>query len=196
MKPGDLLYLPRGQYHYALADDGGCIHIAFGVTYPIGIDVVGYLFDRLVADPLCRQNLPQGDPAALRVHLAALGARMGEILGEPQTASDIETFIRGYRYIREPFDMAELLSADAVRYVVKADGVRLIEQNGRHGLVKAGSRQAVGVPSEVAPMVAWVLDRPGFARAELEQAFPQAGRPALDKFVGDMERMLLIALRD
>ena len=32
MEPGDLLYLPRGQYHDALADEGGTVHIAFGVT--------------------------------------------------------------------------------------------------------------------------------------------------------------------
>ena len=25
LRPGDLLYLPRGQYHYALADDGACV---------------------------------------------------------------------------------------------------------------------------------------------------------------------------
>jgi ribosomal protein L16 Arg81 hydroxylase len=70
MKPGDLLYLPRGQYHYALADDGGCIHIAFGVTYPIGIDVVSYLFERMIADPLSRGTSRAADAAALAAHLA------------------------------------------------------------------------------------------------------------------------------
>jgi len=196
MKPGDILYLPRGQYHYALADDGGCIHIAFGVTYPIGIDVVGYLFERLIADPLCRRNLPQGDPAALGAHLRAMGKRIGEVLGEGQTRADIEAFIQGYRYSRETFDMAALLAPQTAHYAVKADGIRLVEQQGRHGLVKAGSRQAVAVPEGVAPLVAWVLERQGFERGELDRAFPAAGQAALDKFIGDMERMLLIALRD
>ena len=52
LKPGDVLYLPRGQYHYALAEDGGCIHIAFGVTYPIGMDVVQYLQQQILTEPL------------------------------------------------------------------------------------------------------------------------------------------------
>lgn len=195
LKPGDLLYLPRGQYHYALADDGGCIHIAFGVTYPIGIDLVGYLYERLIADPLCRNNLPQGDPGALDGHLAALGQRIASILTEPATRTDIEAFIRGYRYVRETWEMAALLEPTSVTYAVKADGIRLIEQDGRHGLVKAGSRQAVAVPGEVAPMVAWVLQRQAFARGELDEAFPAAGTPALDRFVLDMERMALIAVR-
>jgi hypothetical protein len=195
LKPGDLLYLPRGQYHYALADDGGCIHIAFGVTYPIGIDLVGYLYERLIADPLCRRNLPQGDPEALKGHLGALGQQIARILGEPATQADIESFIKGYRYVREPWDMAKLLEPTAVSYAVKANGVKLIEQQGRHGLVKEGSRQAVAVPKEVATMVAWVLEREAFERGELDQAFAAAGKPALDRFIQDMERMALIAVR-
>lgn len=196
MKPGDLLYLPRGQYHYALADDGGCIHIAMGVTYPIGIDVVSYLFERLIADPLCRKNLPQGEPGELGRHLAALGGRIGEILSEERTQADVEAFIQGYRYSRESFDMAALLDPVAESYVVKAEGIRLVEQQGRHGLAKAGTRQAVAVPQELVPMVAWVLERERFARQELEGAFPQVGAAALDKFVADMQRMLLIARPD
>lgn len=193
MKPGDLLYLPRGQYHYALADDGGCIHIAFGVTYPIGIDVVRYLFERMIVDPLARRNLPRGDPAALASHLKALGGRIAEVLGEPRTRADIEAFSEGYRYIRETFDMAELLSPESLPYAVKGQGIRLIEQGGRFGLVKEGSRQAVAVPAEVASMVAWVLKRQGFRRGELDAAFPAAGKAALDRFIQDMERMALIA---
>jgi bifunctional lysine-specific demethylase and histidyl-hydroxylase MINA len=195
LKPGDLLYLPRGQYHYALADDGGCIHIAMGVTYPIGIDLVGYLYERLIADPLCRRNLPQGDGAALDGHLAALGERISSIMTEPATRRDIEAFIKGYRYVREPYDMAKLLEPAAVTYAVKANGVKLIEQQGRHGLVKEGSRQAVAVPKEVAAMVAWVLKREAFERGELDQAFAAADKPALDRFIQDMERMALIAAR-
>ena len=195
LKPGDLLYLPRGQYHYALADDGGCIHIAMGVTYPIGIDLVGYLYERLIADPLCRKNLPQGDPAALGGHLASLGERIASIMSEPATRADIERFVDSYRYIREPWDMAALLEPEAITYAVRANGVKLIEQQGRHGLVKEGSRQAVAVPKEVAGMVVWVLKREAFTRDELDRAFDKAGKPALDRFVQDMERMALIAAR-
>ncbi len=45
------------------------------------------------------------------------------------------------------------------------------------------------MPGEVAPMVAWVLERRGFTRTELDQAFPLAEKPVLDRFVQDMERM-------
>jgi len=43
LKPGDLLYLPRGQYHDALASKSGSIHIAFGLTYFKPIDLMGVI---------------------------------------------------------------------------------------------------------------------------------------------------------
>ena len=70
LRPGDLLYLPRGQYHYALADDGPCVHVAWGVTYPIGMDVVSYAFERMVGEAIGR-----AEPARAR---RAPGAHRGD----------------------------------------------------------------------------------------------------------------------
>ena len=93
MEPGDLLYLPRGQYHDALADEGGTVHIAFGITYPIGMDVMTFLFDRVAAEPEFRANLPRLDhpeaAAALQDRLTALGDRIRAVLAEPKTAAQI-----------------------------------------------------------------------------------------------------------
>jgi ribosomal protein L16 Arg81 hydroxylase len=75
LKPGHLLYLPRGQYHYALADEEPCAHIAWGATYPIGLDAVTYLFERLVHEPVARANLARGDRARLGAQLRKIGER-------------------------------------------------------------------------------------------------------------------------
>ena len=32
LRPGDLLCIPRGQYHDALASQNGAIHVAFGLA--------------------------------------------------------------------------------------------------------------------------------------------------------------------
>jgi mannose-6-phosphate isomerase-like protein (cupin superfamily) len=192
MRPGDLLYLPRGQYHYALADEGATVHIAFGVTYPIGIDVVTYLFERLVAEPLCRANLPQGDPRALGERLTGIGRRMLEILGEPRTLADIRAFQEGYHYPRAEYALPEVIETAEERFRVKAQGVRLIEQGGRAGLAKPGTREAVEIPPPVKAQVAWVLGRQEFGRRELGAAFPQEPAAKLDKLLGDLRRMALI----
>ena len=71
MEPGDLLYLPRGQYHDALADEGGTMHIAFGITYPIGMDVMTFLFvgSRLSrsSGPTCRAPPTPRRPRPCRI---------------------------------------------------------------------------------------------------------------------------------
>ena len=192
LTPGDLLYLPRGQYHYALADDGPCAHVAFGVTYPIGLDVVSYLFERMVHEPLARANLPQADEAALQARLGQLGARIAAVLEEARTREDIQRQIAAFRYPRETYDLPELIEQAEERYLVQRAGVRLVEQGGRHGLAKAGTREAVEVPAAVKDLVAWVLARDGFKRAEFGRAFPGIEPAKLDRFLADMVRMKLL----
>jgi len=191
LKPGDILYLPRGQYHYALADDGGCVHIALGVTYPIGVDAISLLFERMIAEPLCRANLPQ-DEKALAHRLEAIGKRTAEVLRAPETLAVMLAHQENFRYPRHSFDLPELLDDRDLAFRVTADGVRLVEQQGRFGLVKTGSRQAVEVPADRAPMVKWVLARSEFAKGELADAFENQPAAELDKLILDLRGMALI----
>ena len=43
MTPGDVLYLPRGQYHDALASDGASLHLSFGIGRATVLDFVSVL---------------------------------------------------------------------------------------------------------------------------------------------------------
>ena len=192
LKPGDLLYLPRGQYHYALADEGPCAHIAFGATYPIGLDAVSYLFERMVHEPLARANLPHADPQAMTRRLKELGQRIAAVLSEPRATADLVAFQEGYRYPRSTYDLPELiLRADEV-FEVRRAGVRLVEQGGRWGLLKEGSRQAVEVPAGARELMAWLLARDRFAKKELAASFPARPTPELERFLADVGRMGLL----
>jgi bifunctional lysine-specific demethylase and histidyl-hydroxylase MINA len=196
MEPGDLLYLPRGQYHDALADEGGTVHVAFGVTYPIGMDVVSFLFERVVAEPEFRANLPrQGGPAAeqaLAERLSLLGDRIRGVLAEPKTAAQIAALQRGFRYPRHAYALPDLLAEPAEdRFRVRAKGIRLVRQNGRYGLVQEGSRAATEVPAEIGTLVRWVLERREFSRTELAAAFPERGGAQLDQLLRDLGAMRL-----
>ena len=189
MEPGDLLYLPRGQYHDALADEGGAVHIAFGVTYPIGIDVMSLLFERVVAEPEFRANLPRRDRCptperALAAHLDALAGAARQGPGRaPDRAADrgaAAGLSLSAPQLR-PAGPAERRPRIPLR--VRAKGIRLVQQGGRFGLVPEGSRAATEVPAEVSGMVAWVLERPEFSAAELAAAFP-------DRQPGQREQLL------
>ena len=196
MEPGDLLYLPRGQYHDALADEGGAVHIAFGITYPIGVDVVSWLFERTVAEPEFRANLPRPDgpdaAEALRERLQAMGEKIMRILNEPKTVEQITAFQRAYRYPRHSYNLPDLLSEPAEeRFRVRAKGLRLIEKDGRFGLLEEGSRVATEVPAELGPLVGWVLGRRAFCRDELAKAFPDRPAAQIDRLLRDLQAMRL-----
>ena len=192
MEPGDLLYLPRGQYHDAIADEGGAVHIAFGVTYPIGMDVMSMLFEKVLAEPAFRANLPRPNAGGLDDHLADLAEKISGVLKDPKTAATIATFQKDFFYPRHGYDLPALLETpiDAA-YQVNGDDIKLIEQGGRYGLVKAGSRNAVEVPGDVKDIVGWVLNRQQFTRSELASAFPERSSQALDKLLTDLGTMRL-----
>lgn len=194
MKPGDLLYLPRGQYHYALADEGGCIHIALGVTFPIGLDVVSYLFDRMVAEPLARRNLPRGDDAALAARLGELGERIAAVLREDRTLADMRRFLAGYRWPRGTYDLPDPLDPGRVRYRVTAGRVRLVTKNGQAALVDTVTRKGVPVPPGLVLMTQWVLGREAFDRRSFDQAFTAEPAAKREKFLKDMENMAILRL--
>ncbi|MGI9509516.1 MAG: JmjC domain-containing protein, partial [Geminicoccaceae bacterium] len=192
MEPGDLLYLPRGQYHDALADEGGAVHIACGVTYPIGMDVMSMLFERVLAEPAFRANLPRASEGGTNERLALLADKIGDVLRDPKTADAVATFQNSFFYPRHGYDLPALLEATVdVSYRVNNEDIKLIEQGGRYGLVKAGSRNAVEVPGEVSDMVDWVLKRQQFSRSDLSKAYPAYSAEALDKLLTDLGNMRL-----
>lgn len=114
MRPGDLLYIPAGFYHEALAESGASVHVAFGIVPVIGLDVVSMLFERGVADELFRARLPHPSERggkALDEHLLRLAGRMRELLRDPKLRGQIEKTIRDCRFAADrialPDDVGE-----------------------------------------------------------------------------------------
>ena len=61
LKPGDVLYLPRGQFHDALAESDVSVHITFSCAEPIGLDLVQDMMARAVGDSVFRSEFPRLD---------------------------------------------------------------------------------------------------------------------------------------
>jgi lysine-specific demethylase/histidyl-hydroxylase NO66 len=82
--PGDVVYVPRGQFHNASTPAGRSLHVTFGVRTLTGFDVAQILARTALADPSLREFLPPAaaDPGGERA-AAQLGeavARLGVIL--------------------------------------------------------------------------------------------------------------------
>lgn len=201
LRKGDILYLPRGWYHDALAEAPNSVHVAYGVHAPLGMDFLNVLSERVLYDAEFRKPLPRQDGSAaaryaLTQRAAMLGTRLAELAKDPKVLEVLESFLRDYRYQRGGYDLlaargeappmvrdeAPGLSCDApppaagpsFRVVAQARPVR---RGNDFGLKTAGG--VVAMTYNEVEASAWVLARPAVTEAELRAAFPALDAPGL-----------------
>lgn len=107
MRPGDLLYLPRGQFHDALASSEASLHLTFGCSEPTGLDWLTRLWERALTDPAYRADLPQGE-AELRAHLQDLVERFRHMALDDQSLAAAKDLRQSLALKRSTFDLPEM----------------------------------------------------------------------------------------
>lgn len=192
MRPGDLLYLPRGQYHDAMATSDGTIHISFGLTHVIGVDVLDMLKASVVDDAEFRRNMPrpeQGE-AAVAAWLGALGDRIGALLHGPEATKGMIDFQRGFRYPRGGISLPVL--PPGRRFRVTAKGLSVVQRDGEWLL--SGSKGAVPIPQGHESTVSWIIARPGFTEGQLAESLPDKDPAGFEDLLSALTGMKVIAL--
>ncbi|MBY0331270.1 MAG: cupin domain-containing protein, partial [Acetobacteraceae bacterium] len=110
LRTGDLLYLPRGWYHDALAEAPASVHVAYGVHAPLGMDLLNMLVERAMGDVEFRKPLPRQDGTAaarfaLTTRAAQLGTRLAELAREPAVMAVLERYVANHRFQRGGVDL-------------------------------------------------------------------------------------------
>jgi bifunctional lysine-specific demethylase and histidyl-hydroxylase MINA len=192
MKPGDLLYLPRGWYHDALAEAPASVHVAYGVHAPLGMDFLNILMERALHDADFRKPLPRQDgsaPAkfALTQRAGLLGQRLAEFAKDPKVMEALAHTVATHRFSRGGFDVlaargmgssAAPAGADgAAAFRVVAAGAKPVRR-GAEWVVKTATGALALTPPE-AEAAAWLLARPDITAPELARAHPAVEAEAL-----------------
>jgi ribosomal protein L16 Arg81 hydroxylase len=95
MKPGDILYLPRGQYHDALTGAQASLHITFGVSPGTGLALFKLLENAASLESSFRAYLPDArNEPALRDRLGKLADRVRAMITSPAFAIDVLNYQR------------------------------------------------------------------------------------------------------
>jgi bifunctional lysine-specific demethylase and histidyl-hydroxylase NO66 len=89
--PGDVVYIPRGQFHGARTPEGRSLHVTFGIRQLTGFDVAKLLAGEALADPFFREFLP---PAAADPEGVRTAARLLEIASRLARLSAGEGLLR------------------------------------------------------------------------------------------------------
>ncbi|MHA1524560.1 MAG: JmjC domain-containing protein [Alphaproteobacteria bacterium] len=189
MQPGDMLYLPRGVYHDALASKNGAVHIAFGVTMPKLLDVLPLVWDKAFASARLRADLPRfaGD-AAMKTALEQMAQEISQMVTSADFQAQAKAKIDEFSPVRANYDIEEMVKSDPVYLVAKGLSVR---QVGAKSLLHHG-RQSVEIPKNIVSPVTWVLERQEVTRTELGTAFPDMDGEALGELVENLVAMQVL----
>ena len=87
MKPGDILYLPRGQYHDALTGSQASLHVTFGISPATGLALFRLLENAVTQEGEFRAYLPDArSEPDLRARLTAFRERLTTMFGRDVAA--------------------------------------------------------------------------------------------------------------
>ncbi|MFC4170087.1 cupin domain-containing protein [Teichococcus aestuarii] len=194
LKTGDLLYLPRGWYHDALAEAPASVHVAYGVHAPLGMDLMNILVERVLYETPFRQPLPRQDGTAaarfaLTSRAAQLGQRLSELTRDPKVMEVLTKFVADYRYARGGNDLLAARGIAAPAAPEAAGGregaaFRVVAPGAK--AVRRGTEWVLKTPNGALPLAQpeaeaanWLLARPDGTEAELRGAHPAVDAAAL-----------------
>lgn len=178
MKPGDVLYLPRGQYHDALTGSQASLHVTFGVSPPTGLNLLKLLETAVTGESAFRAYLPDArDERAVRERLAALADRVNAVLTSPAFAIDVLNHQRGLRGGDAQYDLP---TQGAAIWYVRARPAQVLRRDKGFAVAFEGGEIDIGA---LYPTVDWMLAQGRFSLEDA--AVRQAGAPR-----AELERLL------
>ena len=181
MKPGDLLYLPRGQYHDALTGDRASLHVTFGVSPANGLALFKLLENALTREREFRAYLPDArDEAALRERLTKLAERVGAVMTSPAFAVDV---LNHQRDLARPPAAFVLPERRPPAWYSVARRAQVLRRDAGFAVSFDGGEIPVGATY---PTVEWLLKQRMFSVDDALARQPGADRAAL---AADLERL-------
>ena len=188
-RPGDVLYLPRGQYHDAIATDSESLHLSFGATYLGGFSAVSLLIQDLQKEEFFRRRLPHfEDEQDLAAYLGEVGRMVAERMARPEfhesvRSYQIETMSEKLGRLALP-----LRDADESYFVTRRPPVPEPTANGARLTTPAGN---LDVPPALMPVVEFVLAQEIVWSRHLAEHHP-AVRAQVPGLLADLVRLKLI----
>ena len=154
LKPGDLLYLPRGQYHDALASKSGAIHIAFGLTYVKPIDLLPLFYEKSIPNDFMRKDLKiNATKDDLKNDLKKLSIELQKIINSDETLDLVTENIKSWPYKFKNYSLSNIVAGEKSYKVSKS--IR-IEKKGKEAFLTNG-KQKVNIPHNYLDITAYIL---------------------------------------
>lgn len=133
LNPGDVFYIPRGHWHYAIALDEPSLHLTLGVHCKTGIDLLEWLVSQLREKEEWRRSLP------LRIDTAAVNDAIETLI------NDLSQYVTDSNISEEYVNYLDSLGKPRERYSLPHQVGFDIFPNGAETRFKAPKFQRVSI---------------------------------------------------
>ena len=189
MKPGDLLYIPRGQYHDALASKNGAIHIAFGLTYFKPIDLISVLWEKFILNDYMRGDInTNANKHELKEILSKISEQFELIINNDETSNILQSSMKSWPYVIENYALKDLVSEGKRFYVSK--GISL--EKTKTDMFLTNGKDKVKVPENFCTLTEYILREEYFTLESIYGKFPKIPEKTITECVNSLKNMKII----
>ena len=190
MKPGDLLYIPRGQYHDALASKNGAIHIAFRLTYFKPIDLISVLWEKIILNDYMRGDIKtNSNKSELKQILSKMSEQLELIINNDETADILQSSMKSWPYEIEKYTLKDLVSEGKRFYVSKGVNLETINKE----LFLTNGKDKVKVPDNFCALTEFIIKEEYVTFKSICRKFPKISENIISECVKSLKNMRIIS---
>ena len=189
LKPGDLLYIPRGQYHDALASENGAIHVAFGLTYFKPIDLMSSIWDKFILNRFMRKDIKSNSSKEeLKKILGMFSKEMDNIVNTDETLETLENNIKNWPYPIKEYSIKNLVF-DGIRYDV-SKSVKFLKRDNK-SFLKSGNNEVL-IPDQFEKLTEFILSKNYVTEKILTNEFENIPKENIVECIKNLKNMKVL----
>ena len=189
MKPGDLLYLPRGQYHDALASKNGAIHIAFGLTYFKPMDLLSLLWEKFVLNEHMRKDFDKDiSNENIKIQLKKISHELSDIINEEENISLILNNLKNWPYTISKYALKEIMSKGTQYKIQKS--IQLLKIANETYLTNG--KDKVLVPNNYLEITNFILKHETIYEDDILNKFKNKSKEVVVECINNLQKMKVI----
>jgi len=189
LRPGDLLYIPRGQYHDALASKNGAIHIAFGLSYFKAIDMMTSLWEKFIINDFMREDIGiRPTENEIKKLLHRLSNELNTIINSKEAVNEVTNNINHWPYQIKNFSLKNLLYEGPVYFIDKSVKFEKIKNKPFLKSPKA----MVEIPEKFETLIEFLLRQETISKNKIKNEFKNISNDLIDECIKNLKNMSVI----
>ena len=186
LKPGDLLYLPRGQFHDALASKNGTVHLAFGITYMKPLDIFQYYWEEFIVNEYFRSDIKEISSInnVKEIH-DNISKEVNKILNNQQLYEHSLKFFNNWPYKLTGYNIEKIVN-DGVQYEISKNISILVEGD---NLFLSNEKTKVPVPEKFLEITRFTFENKVISHNLIKNNFSGLNDETIIEFIDAMKNM-------